>query len=167
MKRFYLFLAILAMTSGTLFYTNTDSGFVEAVAVKAAATAQCVTEHPAIKVSSPVIIANAPCEYLNKTVSFRAKFATFTGLGLDYSPVKRPSSEYIGLLVYRDDTTVARSVPLSELKMFVKRKDIEKYTDLKQGDDVEITGKVFSDALGDGWLDIQSLTFKADKTAAK
>ena len=60
MKRFYLFLAILAMTSGALFYTNTDSGFGEAVAVKAAATAQCVTEHPAIKVRSPVIIANAP-----------------------------------------------------------------------------------------------------------
>ena len=34
----------------------------------------------------------------------------------------------------------------------------EKFIDLKTNDEIEIKGKVFSDALGDAWVDVTQLT---------
>ena len=84
-----------------------------------------------------------------------AKFDKFSTLGLDYKPAFKSSDEYISFLIKRDDTSY--DIPLSELKLFIKRDEAEKFIDLKSNDEISITGTVFSDALGDAWVDVKSL----------
>ena len=43
------------------------------------------------------------------------------------------------------------------MKLFLKRDLAEKFIDLKTDDEIEIKGKVFSDALGDAWIDVSEL----------
>lgn len=50
------------------------------------------------------------------------------------------------------------NIPLSELKMFLKRNIAEKLPDIDEGDTVKVTGTVFSNALGDAWVDAESIT---------
>ena len=101
------------------------------------------------------IVAN-PSKYLNKTVKMQATFDKFSTLGLDYKKALRPSSDYIGILIQRDDV-IDHNIPLSEMKLFLKKDLAEKYIDLDSGDKIEIVAKVFSTALNDPWLDIESL----------
>ena len=103
----------------------------------------------------PLSIVNSPRSYLNKTVTMNAKFDKFSTLGLDYKPAFKSSDEYISFLIKRDDTSY--DIPLSELKLFIKRDEAEKFIDLKSTDEISITGTVFSDALGDAWVDVKSL----------
>lgn len=111
-----------------------------------------------ITLSTPTSIVNNPYSYLNKYVQFPARFNKFSTLGLDYKPAMRESHGYIGVLIERDDVGDSNIViPLSELKMFMKRSDAEKYTDMNTRDRIFIKGKVFSTALGDPWLDIIEL----------
>ena len=105
---------------------------------------------------SPLMVVNAPSSYLNKTVLMKAKFDKFSTLGLDYKPAFRSSDDYISFLIKRDDTT--HDIPLSEMKLFLTRTEAEKFIDLKTNDEVEIKGVVFSDALGDTWVDVKQLT---------
>ena len=104
---------------------------------------------------APLTIVNSPKTYLNKNVIMKAKFDKFTTLGLDYKPAFKSSEEYISFLIKRDDTTF--NIPLSEMKLFLKRNVAEKYIDLKTNDEIEIKGLVFSDALGDTWIDVKEL----------
>ena len=55
------------------------------------------------------------------------------------------------------------------MKLFLKRDVAEKFIDLKSGDEVAITGTVFSKALGDAWIDVSNLTVlkKADNNENK
>ena len=53
----------------------------------------------------------------------------------------------------RDD--VDHNIPLSELKNFLKREVAEKNITLETGDIIEYKGLVFSNALGDIWLDVE------------
>lgn len=106
-------------------------------------------------VSSLAIVAT-PKNYLNKTVTMNAKFDKFSTLGLDYKPAFKSSEDYISFLIKRDDTTF--DIPLSEMKLFLKREQAEKLIDLKTDDEVRIVGTVFSDALGDAWIDVSELT---------
>ena len=99
------------------------------------------------------IVAN-PSKYLNKRVRIKAKFDKFSTLGLDYKPAFRSSEKYITFLIKRDDVT-NHTIPLSEMKIFLKRDEAEKYIDLSLGDDVEFSGVVFSDALGDAWIEVE------------
>lgn len=112
---------------------------------------------------TPTILVANPYIYLNKNVQFSATFNKFSTLGLDYTPAMRKSQDYIGVLIDRDDVGNV-TIPLSELKMFMKRKDAEKFTDLNAGDSIMIKGKVFSTALGDPWLDINELRVLVKKT---
>ncbi len=98
-------------------------------------------------------IVARPNFYLNKYVAVRGKFDKFSTLGLDYKPAYRSSEDYISFLIQRDDMR-NNNVPLSEMKIFIKRKEAEKYIDLNAGDEVEFSGKVFSTALGDVWFDV-------------
>lgn len=107
--------------------------------------------------AAPLSIVNAPQKYLNITVKMKATFDKFSTLGLDYKKALRPSSDYIGFLIQRDDV-VDHNVPLSEMKLFIKRDYAEKFIELDTGDKIEITGKVFSDALGDSWIDVSKIT---------
>ena len=77
---------------------------------------------------SACAIVNSPKSYLNKTVCIKAKFDKFSTLGLDYSKAMRKSGEYIGILIQRDDV-VDHNIPLSEMKLFMK-KDMASYDDL-------------------------------------
>lgn len=85
----------------------------------------------------------------------KAKFDKFSTLGLDYKPALKSSDDYISFLIKRNDTQ--HSIPLSEMKLFLKRDVAEKFIDLKSDDMVYIEGTVFSDALGDAWVDVSKL----------
>lgn len=103
------------------------------------------------KVPSLEVVAR-PNNYLNKNIKIIATFNKFSTLGLDYKPAFRSSKDYISFLIKRDDVK-DHTIPLSELKIFIKRKKAEKLIDLESGDIIEIKGKVFSTALGDTWMD--------------
>ena len=103
----------------------------------------------------PATVVNSPSTYLNKSIIMEAKFDKFSTLGLDYKPAMKSSEEYISFLIKRDDTTY--NIPLSEMKLFLKRSVAEKFIDLKTNDEIEIKGNVFSDALGDAWVDVKEL----------
>lgn len=105
---------------------------------------------------SPLSVVNNPASYLNKNISFNAEFVGFSSLGLDYKPAFREPSKYISVLIKRDDIST-HTVPLSEMKIFMPRTLAEKHMDLDQGDKIEISGKVFSTALGDPWVDVDNL----------
>ena len=132
------------------FYTFNSNNFTAIVQA-----AQIQTVKP-ISATSLAIVAN-PNKYLNKTVKMQATFDKFSTLGLDYDKALRKSSDYIGILIQRDDVS-DHNIPLSEMKLFMKKEMAEKFIDLDTGDKVEITAKEFSTALGDPWLDIEQLT---------
>lgn len=106
--------------------------------------------------TTPLQIVASPKLYLNKNVLLNAKFDKFSTLGLDYNIALRSSDDYISFLIKRDDTT--HDIPLSEMKLFLKRDLAEKNIDLKTNDEIQIKGYVFSDALGDPWIDVNELT---------
>jgi len=111
---------------------------------------------------SPLDVVNCPSKYLNKNITFTAEFVAFTSLGLDYKPAMREASKYIGILIKRPDVA-DHTVPLSEMKIFVKREIAEKNIDIEAGDKIKISGKVFSNALGDPWVDASSFTMLSQK----
>lgn len=108
---------------------------------------------------NPLVLVNNPQKYLNANVRMNVVFDKFSALGLDYKPVNRSSDNYIGFLVQRGDT-VDHNIPLSELKLFLKKEYAEKFIELDTGDKLSISGKVFSTALGDAWVDIDKIVIK-------
>lgn len=112
---------------------------------------------PAFITVNPLDLVARPNFYLNKNVKIRGKFDKFSTLGLDYKPAMKSSEDYISFLIQRPDIA-DHNIPLSELKIFLKRNEAEKHIDLNSGDVVEFTGKVFSTALGDPWLDVSDFT---------
>lgn len=129
-------------------------GFAQTANVK---LAPAKTQTVKIIATTPLNIVANPSKFLNKTVKMQATFDKFSALGLDYNKALRKSSDYIGILIQRDDV-VDHNIPLSEMKLFMKKEMSEKYIDLDTGDKIEITAKVFSIALNDPWLDIEKLS---------
>ena len=113
------------------------------------------TQAPVQNVSSLELVAN-PNKYLNKNIIIDGKFDKFTTLGLDYKKALKDSTVYIGFLIQRDDVK-DHNIPLSELKLFLKRDYAEKFIDLNTGDKISISGTVFSNALGDAWVDVKTI----------
>ena len=163
-----LFILIAGLGLGAASYSN---GTAELSAVTSAPPAQTapVTQEPQTvkqqntqkssvqqNTTNPLSIVNKPNAYLNKHVTVSARFNKFTALGLDYKPAMRSSETYISFLIFRPDTD--KNIPLSELKLFITRKSAEKLIDLKEGDLIKFSGTVFSTALGDAWLDVDSIT---------
>ena len=114
---------------------------------------------------NPLDVVANPYKYLRRNIKIKAKFDKFSTLGLDYSPAMRSSEKYISFLIQRPDIS-NHDIPLSELKIFLKKEVAEKNIDLDAGDEIEFTGKVFSTALGDPWMDVDSfkvLTVKKPK----
>ena len=74
----------------------------------------------------------------------------------------RSSEKYISFLIQRPDV-LDHNIPLSELKIFIDRTVAEKHIDLNSGDEIEFTGKVFSTALGDPWMDVDKFTVITSK----
>ena len=155
----YIKSAMLIMLSA--FVLTSSAVCIEKVSAQPAPAAVQTTQ---VFQVSPLGIVNSPKSYLNKTVLIKAKFDKFSTLGLDYKPAFKSSDDYISFLIKRDDT--AHDIPLSEMKLFLKRIEAEKFIDLKTNDEIEIKGVVFSDALGDAWVDVKQLTIvkKAPET---
>ncbi len=141
----------IVLTAFCAFVLTTSNVYVEQVVAQPVTVPvkQAVVEKGT---TSPLDVVKNPTAYLNKTIRMNATFDKFATLGLDYKTAMRSSEEYISFLILRDDTEHA--IPLSEMKLFLKREVAEKHIDLKTNDKVFITGKVFSDALGDPWVDV-------------
>ncbi len=107
-------------------------------------------------------VVAAPSKYLNNFITVKGKFDKFSTLGLDYAPAMRSSEDYITFLIQRPDIT-DHNIPLSEMKIFLKRTEAEKHIDLNAGDEIEFSGKVFSTALGDVWMDAEKFTVLTQK----
>jgi len=105
----------------------------------------------------PLAVVASPQTYLGKNIKFKAKFDKFATLGLDYKPAFRSSEKYITFLIQRDDVK-DHDIPLSELKIFLNRTEAEKHIDLNSGDEIEVSGRIFSTALGDAWMDVDKFT---------
>lgn len=111
---------------------------------------------------SPLDIVARPNFYLNKNVKIKAKFDKFSTLGLDYKPAMKSSEKFISFLIQRPDVT-DHNIPLSELKIFLDRTEAEKHIELNSGDVIEFTGKIFSTALGDPWMEVDNFTVISTK----
>lgn len=157
-------ISFIIMMTSTAVYDSAYSATSSAGA-KPAVKAQSV-QTPSAYVISPLEAVKNPAKYLNKTISFNAEFVSYSALGLDYKPAYRDAANYIGILIKRDDVC-DHVIPLSEMKIFIKRETAEKHTDLEAGDKVKITGTVFSNALGDPWVDVKSFTVVEKKKKDK
>lgn len=145
----------LIMLSMTMIASNAQTATVAPVKPAQQTTVTYTTVNP-------VDVVDNPNKYLNKNIAFTSEFVAFTSLGLDYKPAMRSSSDYIGILIRRPDVT-DHTIPLSEMKIFLKRDLAEKYIDLDSGDKIKIEGKVFSTALSDPWVDITKFTVLTQK----
>lgn len=115
------------------------------------------------EISSLELVAN-PAKYMNKKVKMKAKFDKFSALGLDYAPANRDAKNYISFLVKREDIK-SYNIPLSELKLILKRDYAEKeLVNIETDDEIEIYGKVFCMALGDPWVDVEKVKILTPKT---
>lgn len=112
---------------------------------------------------NPLDVVANPYRFLNKNIRIKAKFDKFSTLGLDYPQAMRSSEKYISFLIERPDVT-NHNIPFSEMKIFLKKEVAEKHIDLDAGDEIEFTGKVFSAALGDPWIDVDYFTVLTQKT---
>lgn len=140
-------LCAIIFTTSTVYFDKVNA----APAAEQASSAATISD----TVPPLTVVAN-PHAYLNKTVVMNAKFDKFSTLGLDYKPAMKSSEDYISFLIQRDDANC--DIPLSEMKLFIKRTEAEKFIDLKTDDEIQITGTLFSDALGDAWIDVEKLT---------
>lgn len=97
-------------------------------------------------------------DYVGKNIKFNAKFFAFSSLALDYKPALRSSKTYLSFLVLRPEA----HIPYSEIKLAMpipKEKDPESQvlTSLKDGDEVEVTGRVFASPMDEPWVDVLRL----------
>ena len=127
---------------------STCSNFAAPAATKQPVQKPAAQAVQTVRVTPLALVAN-PKEFLSKKIIMDGKFDKFSTLGLDYKKAFRDSNTYIGFMIQRDDVK-DHNVPLSELKLF-------KFVDLNTGDKISMTGIVFSNALGDAWVDITNI----------
>jgi len=139
-----------------------------------AETAQVITSQSAIvnyELVNPLDLVAKPKDFLNKNIKIVAQFDKFSVLGLDYPPTNKNSKDYISFMIKRPDVVdKGYTIPLSELKLIIKRTKAEKLVDLESGDKVAIKGKLFSAALNDPWVEVDeviSLETKPEKKDKK
>lgn len=151
----------IALTIGiTINNVNTNAA---PVAVMTAPAQQQTVQYTTVNALD--VVAN-PYKYLKRNIRIKAKFDKFSTLGLDYAPAMRSSEKYISFLIQRPDIT-NHNIPLSELKIFLNKDIAEKNIDLDAGDEVEFTGRVFSTALGDPWMDVDDFKVLTKKELKK
>lgn len=154
MKKFKIITLALVISLGTGLTINKVCSQTTTPTIVRAAVPQQQAPIEYVSVNPLDVVAN-PYRYLRRNIKIKAKFDKFSTLGLDYSPAMRSSEKYISFLIQRPDMT-SHDIPLSELKIFLKKEVAEKNIDLDAGDEIEFTGKVFSTALGDPWMDVDS-----------
>ena len=159
MNQIKIFTVILALILGINVYAATSENYIT---VNSSITKQSQQAAQNYITVNPLDVVARPNFYLNKNIKIKAKFDKFSTLGLDYKPAMRSSEKYISFLIQRPDVT-DHNIPLSELKIFLNRDEAEKHIDLNSGDVIEFTGKVFSNALGDPWMDVDKFTVISTK----
>jgi hypothetical protein len=150
---------LVAICTVAMLATSSITYAVTPVAVPAKATSKA-THNVAVK-ATPVglqTLLKNPQPYLHKPVVFSGTFSTFSSLGLDYKPALREAKNYVTVLLFRPDVLPAHKIPLSEVKIFIRRKESEKLPDLETNYVVTIEGIPFSTALGDVWVDLTKVT---------
>lgn len=160
------FLFFVNIIFGTCYFDFSKANAAAPVSqTKTAVKNQAKQNNAKIINATSLAIVASPSKYLNKTVKMQATFDKFSTLGLDYNKALRKSTDYIGILIQRDDV-INHNIPLSEMKIFLKKDLAEKHIDLDTGDKIEIVANVFSTALNDPWLDVVSIKLiKKAKTA--
>ncbi len=153
-KHVFLYILLLAVPAVAATVSTPAKKPAQSAATQAKAPAKPAPKKPDYVETTPLEIVANPSRFLNKHFVMVGKFDKFTTLGLDYKKAMRDSNNYVGFMVQRDDVK-DHKVPLSELKLFLKREYAEKLIDLNTGDKIKIKGKVFSNALGDGWADVE------------
>ncbi len=109
------------------------------------------------KLVQPLEVVAKPQNYLKQKIKVTAVFDKFSTMGLDYKPLAKDSQDYISILIKRDDVK-DHTIPLSEMKIFVKRDTAEKeLLDISSGEKIEFTGEVISTALNDPWIEIDNI----------
>ena len=164
MKKIFTILALLLSLCGLAF---ADTAVLEPD-VKSSTSNSAKSNHfdySAYSAVNPLDVVARPNFYLNKNISVKGKFDKFSTLGLDYEPAMRSSDNYITFLIQRPDVK-DHNLPLSEMKCFLSREDAEKYIELNSGDKVEFWGTVFSNALGDVWVDVKKFNAVDKNTSA-
>lgn len=151
---------VLAVATGLSAFAVTQQ--IPSRTIVSATGVQQVAVPSACTLVNPLDIVARPNFYLNKTVKIKAKFDKFSTLGLDYKPAMKSSEKYISFLIQRPDIT-DHNIPLSELKIFLDRTEAEKHIELNSGDIVEFTGRIFSTALGDPWMEVSNFTVISTK----
>ncbi len=154
--KYFKYIKSIVLVAFSAMVLTTSAAYLETATAAPAAVPPAAETTKTVYQVSPLTVVNSPKSYLNKTILMKAKFDKFATLGLDYKPAFKSSEDYISFLIKRDDTKY--DIPLSEMKLFLKRDEAEKFIDLKTNDEIEIKGVVFSDALGDAWVDVQQLT---------
>ena len=156
MNKKYIITMVMILSFGLIGSITNPALSQNGTQQKPKAQKQAVADNKPIDTTS-LNIVNNPSKYLNKRVKMQATFDKFSSLGLDYSKALRPATKYIGILIQRDDVA-DHNIPLSEMKLFLTKELAEKHIDLDTGDKIELTASVFSNALGDPWLDVKSLS---------
>jgi len=132
----------------------------------ATAVEKAVAAEPASNVNyqpvAPLELVKNPALYMEKDVAFEGTFNRFSDMALDYKKAFRDSRDYVSMLILRPDVK-DHEIPLSELKLFFPRKKSEDVTNLDSGDVVSIKGHVFSNALGEPWVDIAEIKVTVEK----
>lgn len=160
MKNLYILVLMLVLAfSGQTFAVENDAqALVNKVGASATQTKPVDSfNYSAYASVNPLDIVARPKFYLNKNIKVVGKFDKFSTLGLDYEPAMRSSEQFIAFLIQRPDVT-DHNLPLSEMKCFLHREDAEKYIELNSGDKIEFYGTVFSNALGDVWVDVKKFS---------
>lgn len=155
MKKLFIYTVIVS--SLLLFNFGNSQAAVQAPVKPTLKPALAKNQTVAYLTVNPVDVVNYPTKYLNKNISFTGELVAFTSLGLDYKPAYRDPAKYIGVLIKRPDV-VGHTIPLSEMKIFITREVAEKNMDADAGDKIKVSGKVFSTALGDPWVDATSFS---------
>lgn len=137
MKKFKIITLALIISLGTGLTINKVCSQTTTPTIVRAAVPQQQAPIEYVSVNPLDVVAN-PYRYLRRNIKIKAKFDKFSTLGLDYSPAMRSSEKYISFLIQRPDMT-SHDIPLSELKIFLKKEVAEKNIDLDAGDEIEFT----------------------------
>lgn len=153
-----IFVLMLALGAGIVGYSQ-----AEPLSVPNTINKQSVAIYTPV---NALDVVAEPFKFMHRNIKIKAKFDKFSTLGLDYPSALRSSDKYISILIQRPDVA-NHNIPLSEMKIFLTKELAEKNINLDADDEIEFTGRVFSTALGDAWIDVDNLTVITKKNPDK
>lgn len=100
-------------------------------------------------------LVSEPKKFLNKKVSLSGEFYSFSNLSLDYKPALKSSKDFIGIILARPDK---KEIPLVELKLSAPLAMFkDSAISFEHGDKILMRAKVYAIALGEPWLEVESI----------